>query len=119
VLAVEDSSLPFAEATFDVVVSSWALHNLYHPAERRQALHEIVRVLKPGGRLALLDIRHTGEYVRVLRESGLADVQRSGPRFLFVIPTYAVTATKPTGSQEERLTKRSQPLRPDPTSGAG
>jgi SAM-dependent methyltransferase len=87
--------LPFPSATFDVVVSSWALHNVYAAPERRQAVREIARVLKPGGRVALLDIRHTREYVDVLRECGLSNVRRSGPRFLFVIPTRAVTGHKP------------------------
>jgi SAM-dependent methyltransferase len=90
--------LPFADGTFDVVVSSWALHNIYQAAGRQQALREIVRVLKPGGRVALLDIQHTAEYVRGLRECGMSDVERSGPKFLFVLPTYAVRARKPVPS---------------------
>jgi arsenite methyltransferase len=94
--------LPFADATFDVVVSSWALHNIYDPAGREKALREIVRVLRPGGRVAILDISHTREYVRVLGEAGLADVSRSGPRFLFVIPTYTLTGRKPGPDQGGR-----------------
>jgi SAM-dependent methyltransferase len=89
--------LPFAASTFDVVVSSWALHNIYDADGRARALHEIVRVLKPGGRLLIVDIRHAAEYVQVLRASGLTDVQRSGPYFLFVIPSHAITASKPAG----------------------
>ena len=38
---------------------------------------EIARALKPGGRLLLGDVRHTGRYAQVLRESGLVDVRRS------------------------------------------
>lgn len=48
-------SLPFADAGFDVVLSSLMLHHL--PADvRRQGLAEIRRVLKPGGRLLAVDI---------------------------------------------------------------
>src|SRR5436309_10361526 len=65
--------LPFADAAFDVVVSSSALHNIEDAAGRSQALREIVRVLRPGGRVAIFDIRHTAEYVRVLGEAGLSD----------------------------------------------
>ena len=47
-------SLPFADAGFDVVLSSLMLHHL--PADiRRQGLAEIRRVLKPGGRLLAVD----------------------------------------------------------------
>ena len=46
------------DATFDVVVSSLALHNIYNAEEREQALAEIARVLKPGGHAAIFDVRH-------------------------------------------------------------
>lgn len=41
-------NLPFEDATFDVVVAAWML---YHVNPLDQALREIVRVLRPGGRL--------------------------------------------------------------------
>ena len=90
--------LPFEDGTFDAVVSSWALHNIYDPAGREKALREIVRLLKPGGRLAIVDIRHTAEYERVLRENDLVDVKRSRPNFCFLIPSFRVTGTKPVQS---------------------
>ena len=68
--------LPFPDATFDVVVSSLALHNIYDRAGRERAVREIARVLKPGGRVAIVDIRHTDEYARVLAASVLNDVRR-------------------------------------------
>lgn len=89
--------LPFADGTFDVIVSSLVLHNIHGRAERAKAVREIARVLKPGGRVALLDVAHTGEYVQVLRESGLRDVQRSKPRFLFFAPARIVAGKKPPG----------------------
>jgi SAM-dependent methyltransferase len=87
--------LPFADGAFDVVVSSWALHNIYDAAGRAQALGEIVRVLRPGGQVLIADIRYSAEYVESLRAGGLLDVQRSGPNFLFVVPTRIVTGRKP------------------------
>jgi SAM-dependent methyltransferase len=87
--------LPFADNTFDVVVSSWCLHNIYDAAGRDGAVREIARVLKPGGRVAVVDIRHTAQYVQVLRDSGWSDVTRSAPRLLFLTPTFTVTGTKP------------------------
>jgi SAM-dependent methyltransferase len=87
--------LPFTDNAFDVVISSWALHNISDPTERRTATREIIRVLKPGGRLAIVDIRHVPEYAQVLAENQFANIVRSRPNFLFVIPTLVLTARKP------------------------
>jgi len=62
--------LPFDDATFDVVVSSAALHNIYDAGERRAAVLEIARVLKVGGRVLIADVRHTRDYARTLRDAG-------------------------------------------------
>jgi arsenite methyltransferase len=86
--------LPFADDSFDVVLSSWALHNIYDPAGRAAAIREIIRVLKPGGRLAIVDIQRTKEYAQILRAGGMAGIQMRGPNFLFVIPTFTLSATK-------------------------
>ena len=72
--------LPYADASFDAIVSSLAIHNLPTETDREQAVREIARVLKPGGQLALLDFRRTALYAQVLREAGL-DVRRSWPEF--------------------------------------
>jgi arsenite methyltransferase len=87
--------LPFAENSFDVVVSSWALHNIYDPAGRETAVREIVRVLKPGGHVLMIDIRHTEQYAEVLRATKMSDIRRTGPNFVFVIPSHYLTARKP------------------------
>jgi SAM-dependent methyltransferase len=86
--------MPFERESFDVVVSSWALHNIYDAAGRRRALEEIVRVLKPGGRVLITDIRHASEYANVFRALGLVDVNVSAPTFIFVIPSRCVSARK-------------------------
>ena len=62
--------LPFDDASVDAVVSSLAIHNVPSAEERATAVREIVRVLKPGGRVAILDIAHVSDYARVLRELG-------------------------------------------------
>lgn len=48
------SSLPYPEQHFDRVLSSFMFHHL-PPAERPALLSEVLRVLKPGGRLELVD----------------------------------------------------------------
>ncbi|MFN8372246.1 MAG: class I SAM-dependent methyltransferase [Anaerolineae bacterium] len=86
--------LPFADSAFDVVVSSLALHNIYDTAERQQAVHEIARVLKSGGHLALLDFQHVDEYADVLRALGWESVQVSNTHFGMFPPVKWVTGTK-------------------------
>jgi arsenite methyltransferase len=87
--------LPFDGQSFDVVVSSMALHNIPGAGGRAAALGEIVRVLKPGGRVAILDFRHTSQYAAALAAAGLGEVYRSPRRFGMYPPVRVVTATKP------------------------
>jgi arsenite methyltransferase len=89
--------MPYPDASFDVIISSLAIHNLPTQSDREQAVREIVRVLKPGGRLALLDFRHTGDYLRTLRRCGLADARRSWPNLLMFPCIWNVRASKHSG----------------------
>jgi ubiquinone/menaquinone biosynthesis C-methylase UbiE len=68
-------SLPFADATFDVVLSRAAIHNVYSKPERGRAIAEIARVLKPGGRALINDIRHLDEYATNFAAAGCRDVR--------------------------------------------
>jgi len=86
--------LPFDDQSFDIALSSWAIHNIYDAAGRRRALEETVRALRPGGRLLILDIRHALEYAEALRALGLGEVSASGPFFIFVIPSRLVLGRK-------------------------
>jgi len=87
--------LPLADGSVDAVVASLAIHNIKGREGRRQAINEIARVLRPGGKVALLDIARTGEYAADLRTAGMRDVRRSGLSFWIYPPVRAVTATKP------------------------
>jgi SAM-dependent methyltransferase len=88
-------AMPFPDGQFDCILSSWALHNIPDKRGRAAALGEIARVLKPGGRLLIVDIIHSSEYVKVLHDSGLADVRRKLVSLLFIIPSFRIDAKKP------------------------
>ena len=92
--------LPFDDAGFDDVLSSLVLHNIHSRGERRRALAEAVRVLRPGGRLLVADILHVTEYRRELERLGLEDVDACelGPGTWFGNPfmrTRLVSGIKP------------------------
>lgn len=92
-------ALPFPDGSFDVVVSSLAIHNIRSNADRARAVAEAWRVLRPGGRLAIADIRATRRYADTLGRLGATGVVRRGLgwRFWYGNPfasTSLVTASK-------------------------
>jgi arsenite methyltransferase len=96
------TALPLADESVDVIVSNLAIHNIGTHAGRRQALDEAVRVLRPGGRLAIADLRETRQHAARLRELGWSNVRRRnlGWRMWYGGPWFStrlVTATKPAG----------------------
>ncbi|MFZ6743619.1 class I SAM-dependent methyltransferase [Undibacterium sp. JH2W] len=74
--------LPFADGSFDYVVSRFAIHNLYDAEERAKAIAEIARVLKPGGQALIDDIRHGKEYATSFTKSGCSDIQFLGSKLV-------------------------------------
>jgi ubiquinone/menaquinone biosynthesis C-methylase UbiE len=88
-------SLPFPDAHFDVVLSTLMLHHLPHKV-RQQCAREVRRVLKPQGRVLVVDFGHQqrksgflahfhrhghvdpGEILTLLEEAGFRRVE-SGP----------------------------------------
>ncbi len=68
------TSLPFVNSTFDLIVSSIAVHNVPGEDKRDQAIAEMVRVVKPGGRIAVADLRNVGRYRDRLIALGMQDV---------------------------------------------
>lgn len=60
--------LAFPDQSFDVVLSTFMMHHLPDDL-KRQGLAEVARVLKPEGRLLILDLKgHTGPWKSNLRE---------------------------------------------------
>jgi arsenite methyltransferase len=56
--------LPFADAEFDVVISNGVINLI---PDKAALLEEVMRVLKPGGRLMLADQVATGTVLKELK----------------------------------------------------
>ncbi|MFI5889049.1 class I SAM-dependent methyltransferase [Actinoplanes sp. NPDC051513] len=93
------TSLPYPDESFDLVVSSMAIHNIHPAAGRLTAIDEALRVLRPGGRLVIADISATKAYAAHLDALGISAITRplgwrmwwGGPW----LPTALVTAVRP------------------------
>ncbi|MDN7240599.1 class I SAM-dependent methyltransferase [Planococcus sp. N028] len=64
---IDVQSISYADNSFDVIIANFML---YHAPDRKQALHEIRRVLKPGGKLyaATIGEKHLMEFGMLLKE---------------------------------------------------
>jgi SAM-dependent methyltransferase len=83
------ASLPFADASFDAVVSTFSLHHWQSPAK---GLEEIYRVLRPGGVARIYDVV---DWIRRFEQGGpniveLAKESSFGERGAF---RYSITTT--------------------------
>ena len=87
--------MSFPDASFDVIVSNLCLHNIYDRRTRLQALHQIVRVLKPGGIALISDYKRTAEYADEFRKAGLQVQRKRGSLIATFPPLTIVIATKP------------------------
>ncbi|WP_158941929.1 class I SAM-dependent methyltransferase [Granulicella sp. S190] len=87
-------TMPFLDASFDVVVSNLCIHNIYDQPTRRQALQQIIRILKPGGIALISDYKLTGEYAKAFSEAGLAVEMKRGSLVTTFPPLKVVIARK-------------------------
>ncbi len=84
--------LAYPKDNFDIVMCTWAIHHMDDEPDRDESVRELYRVLKPGGRLLIADIKHTGRYAEILRECGAQDVAVASLGFLWCLPNKVVTA---------------------------
>ena len=73
--------IPFKNNTFNIVVCTYAILNLPHGG-RREALGEMVRVLKPGGRILVADVMDFTKgskraFTHALKEFGIKKIKVS------------------------------------------
>jgi SAM-dependent methyltransferase len=87
-------ALPYPDASFDVVASMTAIHNIPDKAGRTAAIAEAWRVTKPGGQILIFDIRHARTYAAQLRALG-AQVRLKGPILLWGPVGWRFCAVKP------------------------
>lgn len=88
------SDLPFENASFDMVLACLAIHNVHDKDKRRRVITEAARVLRPSGRLAIIDFARTGEYAATAKAAGMSAVQRSSLSFVMYPPVRVVTAAR-------------------------
>ncbi|MEP6986645.1 MAG: class I SAM-dependent methyltransferase, partial [Chloroflexota bacterium] len=76
---VDARRMPFEEGTFDVVMSSLALHHMGSNDDRERALQEMVRVLKPDGVILLYDmLPMINQSQAVMRQTGFKHIHNMG-----------------------------------------
>lgn len=81
-------AIPFPDATFDAVLSSFVFHHLAREVQAK-ALREIARVTKAGGRILITDDR-TDRLASELRALGLEQVENRR----VVFPIHLLSARK-------------------------
>ena len=79
------TALPLPDESVDVIVSNLAIHNIPTRAGRRLALDHAVRVLRPGGRLAIADLWETRQHAEAFAGTGLAKRAAPQPRMADVV----------------------------------
>jgi len=87
--------MPFPDESVDIVLSNIAVHNIVDQTGREQAIREISRVLRPGGRAVIADFRHVEEYASILKSLHWSSVEVSARNFLIFPPVRVLRGTKP------------------------
>jgi ubiquinone/menaquinone biosynthesis C-methylase UbiE len=99
-------AIPFPDSQFDLVLSSLMLHHIHGDAAKQQGMQEMLRVLKPGGRLLIVDVipprnphmrglvslivgremlaHSVAEFSAMLEQAGFVDIATGPTRYSFL-----------------------------------
>jgi ubiquinone/menaquinone biosynthesis C-methylase UbiE len=84
-------TIPFDNHHFDAAFGILSIHNLENKTERKKALTEIIRVIKPGGKIVIIDFKYHNEYRKQLQQLGAKKILTSRP-YISVFPFLKVTS---------------------------
>jgi SAM-dependent methyltransferase len=124
-------AIPFADDSFDLVVTVAALHHIADPAAVRATLAEMIRVCRPAGRVVVWDHNPRNPYWKILMarvpqddgserlvpEAEILDAIRAAAgrplssRQLGLVPDFVPPALLPVAAAAERLAERTPLLR--------
>jgi ubiquinone/menaquinone biosynthesis C-methylase UbiE len=83
------TALPFPDASFDVVTSAMAIHNIPSSEGRYRAVDEAMRVLRPGGQLIVADVWPMAR--KYAAHIGQGTLRGLGPEYWYGGPWLGVT----------------------------
>jgi arsenite methyltransferase len=87
--------LPFPDESIDIVISSIAVHNIHEKDGQAETIKEIARVLKPGGKIGIVDFRPVIRHAEmILAGIGWKNLTVSGKDFRIMPPVRILRGTK-------------------------
>ncbi len=120
-IAGEACYLPFADATFDCVSDITVVQHIPRSLQP-QALSEMMRVLKPGGRLMLMELirgedshifpRSPQDWIQQVALSGAKPIYWFGQEYLLLDRFFVYMAQKLTGRRDAHPNSDVEPLQP-------
>jgi len=79
--------LPYEDNAFDIILSGLTMHHIKHGSDSEKAVSEMVRVLKPGGRMGIYDISiAVNAAKRLMLQNGLEIVKKDSDMVFGIKP---------------------------------